>query len=134
MSLLDFEQELFSYGLPLLAEPNPNPPPVPEYKLYIVLCMTLPADQADLLVIADGLDPSHTEPSPPPPPAGGEARRTLSALKRAGHIMSWHAFLDNGLCYVHVQLSRDQAELWYSMIDWVNKTNGQAQMVEKHTF
>jgi hypothetical protein len=133
MSILDFRDDLLGFGLPLLDAPSETYPPIQEHVAFITLCMQLPENQSESLLAADGIDPTDTRDALPPV-QGAESRRILSRLKRAEHIMAWHAFKDNGICYVHVQLSRNQAEMWYSMIDWVNKTNGEPQKTELHTF
>lgn len=120
MSLLAFKTQLAFFGLPLLDVPvfgDPSRPPVPEQQ-YPLLFVDVPVDQATLLLEADGLDPTWGLAVP----VGGEARRLLMALKLAGKITAWHAFVgNNGSCGCHIQLNQTQAIEWYSLIDFVNQ-------------
>lgn len=123
-----FQSELAALGLPVALEPINNGPTPPVDIMFPTLYLELPTNQMTLLLASDGCDPTHMPDVPVPP--GGEARRLFSRLKAAGLISAWHAF-NSG---VHVQLTQDQAQLWFSHIDWLSKTISTAYQQDGHRF
>jgi hypothetical protein len=130
-ALAPFAAYLEAFGLPILEVPVEHPDhPVPEGP-RAVLHLAVPLDQADALLEADGWDPSE----PGAPPLGGEARRLLSSLRRAGLIEAWHAFEDaEGAPWCHVLLTGEQPRLWYTAIDWEAKTTESGRGRPEHAF
>lgn len=128
ISILQFRDQLAAYGLPLRDEPSDDHDPIPDGQ-YPTLALEVPADQANALLEADGFDPSEGAPAP-----GAELRRLLQVLQQQRAIVAWHAFHYDGAVYLHVQLTRDQATLWYSVIDWSHKAIESSQRLPVHSF
>jgi hypothetical protein len=123
--------EVFSaLGLPLRTTKNPNPPAAPD-KPYPIFFLNLTTEQVDKLRERDGGDNSFNDENATIPTAG-EFRRFLARLKKAELITSWHAFSNSGTIGVHIQLNREQADFWWSWIDWPNRTNGESEKNTLH--
>jgi hypothetical protein len=95
-------------GLPLLAEPNPTPPPLPEGQ-YPVIFLEVIGARLDKIIACDIEHLNDPD---------SDFLLLLLKLQELNLITGFHGIPGVG---VHIQCHFEQLEWWYRNLDWQNK-------------
>jgi uncharacterized iron-regulated membrane protein len=107
-TLNDLRTVMAAAGLPLLAEPNPTPPPLPDGP-YPVVFLEVIGPRLDKVI---AMDIENTD------DPDGDFLLLLLKLLELNLITGFHGIPGVG---IHIQCHFEQLEWWYANLDWTHK-------------